>query len=64
MKLEIVFDELYKMYGNNFLKGTSNVSELNITILKNEKEKEITINNYDKLTEEDILIMIEKLYNS
>lgn len=64
MKLEIVFNELYKIYGNKFLKGASNISELNITILKNEKEKNITINNYDKLTEEDILIMIEKLYNS
>ena len=64
MKLTQVFEELQKQYEELFLKGATNETDLIVTILKEEKEKTITINNYDKLTAEDIIIMIEKLYNS
>lgn len=61
MKLSIVFEQLQKIYGETFLKGATNEIDL---IVFFENDKKITINNYDKLTAEDILIMIEKIYNS
>lgn len=61
MKLEIVFEQLQKQYGENFSRGAANETEL-VVFFANDKK--ITINNYDKLTADDILTMIEKIYNS